>query len=180
MKKKIRKLNKVIVLTGILLCILAIFSNIIVDNVEMKDWGVDLIFGRGSILFYGIAILLSSWIIFLLFNNYFKKSSKEKLKIQYFLIGAFIWIIINIIFNMVLPIWQKSIRYSLIGNYSAIFLLAFTAYAIVKKNLFGIKIVLTALLVSLIALSILIDIFFLTPDLLAKLFKTLLLVVFLY
>ncbi|MBU0547003.1 HAMP domain-containing histidine kinase, partial [Patescibacteria group bacterium] len=47
-------------------------------------------------------------------------------------------------------------------------------------NLFGIKIVLTALLVSLIALSILIDIFFLTPDLLAKLFKTLLLVVFLY
>lgn len=117
-----------------------------------------------------------------LFQKYFTFSPKEQIKVQYVLIGLIIFVVPNLIFNVIFPFLGRTaqVRYYPFGNYSAIFLLAFTAYAIVKRELFGIKVVLTALLVGLIAVLILLDIFFLTEDPLAQLFKGLLLIIFLY
>ena len=58
--------------------------------------------------------------------------------------------------------------------------LLLTAYAIVKRELFEIKIVLTAALVSVIAILLGLDLFIFTPELLFKLYKALVLVIFLY
>ncbi len=53
-------------------------------------------------------------------------------------------------------------------------------YTIVKKKLFDIKVVLTTFFVGLIAILFALDIFIFTPDLLFKLYKALILVIFFY
>ena len=155
LEKKLKSLTIVISITAIALFVLSIFTNLIVKGVEIVGgWRVDIILGKGAVIFYLMAIFLSVFVIILLLKNYFKFPKEEKLKIQYFLIGIFIWIIGNFIFNMVTPIlYGRNIYYyAEIGNYSVLFLFGFTAYAIVKQKLFGVKVVLTTLLVGVMTI----------------------------
>jgi signal transduction histidine kinase len=174
------KLDKIVLIGTFFLLPITLFTNLHISGVVFREWGVSPVLGSGTTFIYSIVFLITLLFSATFLKKYLGLHKEEKLKVQYFLIGFFIFVIMNVIFNVFLSTKYADFPYYLVGNYSAIFLIALTAYAIVKKNLFGIRIVLTALLVSLIALSMLIDIFFLTPDLLAKLYKTLLLVIFLY
>jgi len=156
--KRHKMLEIVIILFGIVVFFLASFTNLVVENVEFTEWGVNPIYNSfGRIIFYGLVTLLAVLILREFFTKYFLLSKKEKLKVQYLLIGFFIFIFLNLVFNVFFPLVQGSIRYWQFGNYSAIFLLAFTAIAIVKQQLFGIRVVLTELLVGLIAILLLIN-----------------------
>lgn len=179
--KRYPVLDKIVVFIGLLLFFLSVLTNLVVKNIELTRWGVNPIFGAGKVFYFGLVFALTLIIIVSLFKKYLTLSKKERLKAQYVFIGLIIFVIPNLIFNVIFPFLGKTsqVRYYPLGNYSAIFLLAFTAYAIVKRELFGIKLVLTALLVSLIAILLLFDIFILTEELLVQLFKGLLLVVFL-
>ena len=180
-KTKKSKIDKFIFLLGLTLAILTFFSSLIIKDVQFTEWGTNPIFtSSGKFIFYTIVLSFTVFAFLQIFKKYFTLSKKEKLKTQYFLVGLFIFVVMNLIFNVAFPIWRNSIQYWQLGNYSAIFLLAFTAYAIVKRELFGIRVVLTTLLVGLISLLIFIDIIFLTQEVLTKLFKALLLVLFLY
>jgi len=157
-EKKYFFLDKIILGGGILLSFLSFFTTIIVKGVEFTQWGVNPIFSpHGKSIFYGIVILFTVLSAYQIFRKYFKLCKTEKLKVQYFLIGIFIFIAMNLVFNVFLPLYQKSIQYWQLGNYSAIFLLGFTAYAIVKQGLFGIKVVLTEILVGVIAILLLVN-----------------------
>ncbi len=179
LEKKFRYLSKIILFGGISLFLISIFTNLVIKDVVLKQAGADLIFNKGSIVFYGMAIFLSILVVFLLVRNYFKFSFTKKIKVQYLLIGLFIWILMNFIFNMIFPLLRDSVQYAEFGNYSVVFFLAFTAYAIVKKELFDIKIVLTSLFVTLIAILLSFDILFLTSDFLHQVLKLLILAAFL-
>ena len=180
-RKSSLKFHKLLMVTVTVIFVLVVFSDIVVQSVELTDWGMNPVYNsKGKYAFYGLIIFLALLILQEVFKKYFTLSKKEKLRIQYFLVGLSLFVIMNLIFNVILPVWRNSIQYWQLGNYSAIFLLAFTAYAIVKQELFGIRVVLTALLVGLIAILILLDMVFLTQNLLAQLFKALLLVIFAY
>jgi len=159
-EKKYFFLDKIILGGGILLSFLSFFTTIIIKGVEFTQWGVNPIFSpHGKSIFYGTVILFTILSGYQIFRKYFKFSKTERLKVQYFLIGIFIFIVMNLIFNVFLPLYQKSIQYWQLGNYSAIFLLGFTAYAIVKQGLlFGIRVVLTEILVGVIAILLLVNI----------------------
>ena len=86
----------------------------------------------------------------------------------------------NSIFNIVLPVFFGIVHLYEFGDYSTIILLSLIAYTIVKKELFGIRVVLTTALVGIIAVLLGLDILVFTPDLLFKLYKGLVLVVFIY
>jgi signal transduction histidine kinase len=159
LEKKLRNLSRVIFLFGIIFFVISVFTNSIVKSVFFKDGKVDLILNSGSIAFYSFAMILSLIVIFFLFKRYFSVSYNEKLKTQYFLSGIFIWIFMNFTFNMFLPVVRHSVQYAEFGNYSAVFLLAFTAYAIIRENLFGIRVVLTQILVGVIAILLFVQIF---------------------
>jgi len=157
-EKRCPILDKIVILAGVFLSIISIFTDLIVKNIQDAKWGTDIILGKGIVFLYGIIIPLTFIIIFHLLKKYFKASKEEKLKIQYFLIGASIFAFMNLIFNALLPIFRESYRYYQFGDYSVIFFLGFTAYAIVKRELFGIKVVLTQLLVGLIAILLLVNV----------------------
>ena len=155
--KKYPILNKIILIIGGTLVLALAFTDLIVKNIEFKEWGTEIIFGKGLLTFYGILIVLTFLVIDLLFKKYFELSKEEKIKTQYFLIGVLIFAFVNFIFNIISPVFYKTYRYYQIGDYSTIFPLLFTAYAIVKRQLFGIKVILTSVYVVAIAILLLIN-----------------------
>lgn len=148
--------NFILVFAGLLI-ILTAFTDTIIKGSEMKDFGMEIIFGN----YIGIYFIFSFSFLFLMFiwmiKKYFVLPTQEKQKIQYFLIGILLWFFFNIVFNIFIPIILNTTRYQHFGDYSLIFLLGFTAYAIVRRQLFGIKVVLTALFVVLIAILLLLN-----------------------
>ena len=152
-----RFLVRIIFALCLLLFILSVFTNFLVQGIEVTKWGFLPVVGNGKFTYFGIIFLLTLFITGRIFIKYFKTTAKEKIKVQYLLIGLFIFILTNLIFNVILPFWQGVPQYYQFGNYSAIFLLGFTAYAIVKQKLFGIKIVLTQILVAVIAILLFIQ-----------------------
>jgi len=170
-----------IVMAGIIfLFFITLFTNLHVKNVVFKQWGVSPILGEGKIFVYSVIFLIAILFSGILFKKYFILPKKEKLKIQYFLIGFFIFVVMNIIFNVLLAPRYTDFPYYLIGNYSAIFLLGFTAYAIVKRELFDVRVVLTTILVVSIGILLLLDVLVFTEELLFRIIKGGTLIVFLF
>ncbi|MCP6718787.1 MAG: ATP-binding protein [Patescibacteria group bacterium] len=179
-EKEYLLLNKIVLFAGGSAALVVGFTNFIIKGIEFVNGDLAIIYGIGMWFFLGVGFFLISATLYPLIKAYLKFSYERREKIEYFLIGILIFYLGNTIFNIVLPSMFGIVRFYYLGDYSAIFLLGFTAYAIVKRELFGIKIVLTTLLVSLIAILLLFDIFILTQEPLTQLFKGLLLIIFLY
>jgi signal transduction histidine kinase len=164
-KKDNLYIEKIIFLMGVIVFFITTFTSFVVKDVKVSSIGVEPIYHPIGMIFYYISLLIAP---LMALKNFFKKyfiiPPELKIKIQYFLIGLSIFIITNIIFNIFLPLIRGSIQYWQIGNYSIIFFLAFTAYAIVKKELFGIKVVLTSIFVVAIAILLFVDLLFLTSQ----------------
>jgi len=156
--KKYKIIGRLIFSFGLLLILLSLFTNTIIKDVTIKSWGTEIVFGEANIFFNLYAFLVAFLVVGLLIKKYIHLPAKEKLKVQYFLVGTFLFTLFNIIFNIISPMVTDTVAYQHFGDYSVIFLIGFTAYAIVKKNLFGIKILLTEALVIIIAILLLANI----------------------
>src|SRR3989344_6037120 len=125
-------LDIMIVICVVSLFLITLFTNLHVKDVIFREWGLSPVLGEGQIFVYSVISLITILFSGILFRKYFKLSREEKLRVQYFLIGFFIFVVTNIVFNVILAQKYVDFPYYLIGNYSAIFLIGFTAYAIVK------------------------------------------------
>lgn len=174
-------LDKIVVFLGIVFIVLIFFTDLVTKGMaRVGTWGFSPSPGKLWILFNGTALLITILVLYFLLKKYFELSKKERLKIQYFLIGAFIFVGMNIVFNIILPGYYRDYRLVQFGSNSAIFLLAFTAFAIVKRELFGIKTILTAIFVALITVLLALDALVFTPQFILKALKGGVLVIFLY
>jgi signal transduction histidine kinase len=174
-------LSKIVIFLTVISFFLSIFTDLIVKNTIIKEWGAEIVFGSlGFIPFKGFSALLIIIILYCLFKKYFILEKQEKLKIQYVLIGVLIFALFNTVFNIIFPLVLGTVKYQHFGDFSAIFLLGFFAYAIVKHQLFEIKVVLTSLLVGLIAILLAVDLFLFTPDLWIQIIKGFILIIFLF
>ena len=179
-ESKYRILSLAILFGGVILSLFTALTNLIVKDIEFAGIDLTIIYGKGMFPFLGIVFFFMCVSLYLLFKEYVRCLPKERIKIEYLLAGIFIFYLANIIFNIVFPIFLKIVHLYWIGDYSAIVLLGFVAYAIVRRDLFGIKVILTTLLVSFITLLLALDIFVFTTELISRLYKGLVLVVFVY
>lgn len=171
---------KILVPIGsVLISFFAVSTNFMAKYVTPVKFGLVPVLGGGKFIYFGFVFFIALYVLFRLFKNYLKSSKGEKLKLQYFLLGFSIFVVANLIFNVILPFRQGIPQYYQFGNYSAIFFFGFTAYAIVKRQLFDIKIVLTELLVSVFAILLFIQIFF-SDSLFEYIWNSSLFVVFLF
>ncbi|MDO8264972.1 MAG: HAMP domain-containing sensor histidine kinase, partial [Candidatus Parcubacteria bacterium] len=159
---------------------ITLFTDFHVKDVVFKEWGVSPVFGFGINFINAIIFIITILFSWLIFKKYYTLKNTEKLKTQYFLIGFFIFVILNLIFNVILASKYTDFPYYLIGNYSTIFLLGFTGYAIVKQELFGIKIIITSLFISLIAILLSLDAILFTSDKTLQFIKGVIIVIFVY
>ncbi len=176
-EEKYPSLNLLVPISCLFLFFFSITTSLMVTEMTFTKFGPVPILGKGKNVYFAIIFLLLSFIINRFLKNYFGLSKKEKLKVQYFLIGFFIWVSANLIFNIVLPVFQRTPQFWALGNYSAIFLLSFTAYAIVKRELFGIKVVLTSLLIGAIGIVLALQIL-IAPNTLWRIIDTIIFLLF--
>jgi len=179
-EKEYKILSSAVLLSGVIIVLTMGFTDLVVKEIEFIGIDLTIIYGKGMIPFLGIVFFFMCASLYLLFKEYVRCSPKERIRIEYLLVGIFIFYLANVIFNIVFPVVFKIVYLYWIGDYSSIVLLGFIAYAIVKRDLFGIKVILTTLLVSLITILLGLDLFIFTPELMSKLFKGLVLVIFIY
>lgn len=168
-KEKIWFLKVFIPIGSLIIFFLSVFTNFMAKemipvSIIGVSTGIVPALGVGKFIYFGFVFFVTILVIVRLIKAYLYASSVKKLKLQYFLVGIVIFIITNLIFNVLLASWVGDARYYQIGNYSIIFLLGFTAYAIVKRELFDIKILLTSLFISLIAILLLLDALIFTQE----------------
>lgn len=157
------------------------FTDFIIKGISFENGTMRILYGQLVWLFFGAVFYFTVFNFILLFKGYFKsKDPNEKIKIKLLLIGLFFFFLMNSIFNIALPVFFKIVHLYEFGDYSTIFFLCIIAYAIVKRELFGIRIILTAALISVIVLLLGLDILIFTSVLMVQLFKGLILVIFIY
>ncbi|NCF75455.1 MAG: hypothetical protein GWO87_03140 [Xanthomonadaceae bacterium] len=151
-EKKFKIFNIFVLINGVFFVILSLFTDLVIKDMTIKEIGVDPVFSYGTYLLYIYAFAVYIFILFRLYINYLILPKKKKIMIQYFFIGTSIFLILNTVFNIILPIVRGNFELHQFGNYATIFFLIFTAYAITKHNLMGIKTLLTQTLIVVIAI----------------------------
>lgn len=154
-------------LGSITFCI-TILSGFVVQDVRFTDFGTEPIYGVGSNLYYGIIGFLMFLSIHLIAKKYIHGSIYAKKRVQYFFVGFFLFILFNLIFNVYLPFIRDSIQFWQLGNYSSIFLLTFTAYAIIRYRLMDIRLVITRSILYVLLVFIVASLFTLATFLSGK------------
>lgn len=178
--KRYAIIDKIIIVTELIFLFLTIFTDYIIKDVTIESWGTNIVFGEGKYFLFSTMILYTFLIVGQIIRKYFILNVKEKLQAQYFLIGLVIFAVANLVFNMFYPLFQNTYEYHYAGDYSAIFLLGFTAYAITRHELMGIKTLFTQVLIVMMSIILLIDITILSDDFTLRLLKIAVLVAFLY
>ncbi len=172
--------EKIAILSLITLSLATILTDAVVKNVEKKDWGFNIIPGNAINIFYFLVTIFILVILFNLIYKYFHLLPPDKLRIQYFIIGVIIYALFQSIFNIILPLVSGTKQYWQLGDFSAIFLIGFTAYAIAKHSLFGIRAILAGLLVGILAILLFLDAVVLTQEPSLQIIKWVILAVFLF
>ncbi|MCD6412274.1 hypothetical protein J7K91_01145 [bacterium] len=158
-ERKYKNLTKLVIFFGLLSTFLTGFTDLVVADIKFAGPYLAIEYGPAMLPFLAMISFLIFATLFPLFREYFQASRILKSKLKYFIIGLFGFYLANVIFNIIFPLVFKIVHLYWIGDYSTFFLLGFTAYAIVRKELFEVKVILTEFLVALIAILLLIDFF---------------------
>ncbi|HEY2853253.1 MAG TPA: ATP-binding protein [Gemmatimonadaceae bacterium] len=162
----------VILLYGAVMGGLALGTDIVISGSAIAGSTARPVFGDGGRwAFYGFVIVLTLLINGILMREYMGFPRERRAKLQYFLIGLLLFAGFNIVFNVVLPLAFDDYAYYALGNYSVAFLLGFTAYAIVKRELFGVRAVLAAIFVATVGVLQTIDLLVFTEHPAIQAFK---------
>jgi len=144
-----------------LLAIASVFTNLVINSVSIPTGG-KLIMRTGSLgnLFYLLTFGLTIYIVISLFQKYKTLIEEEKSKTKFFLVGTVLYAGFNIIFNIVLSVaFPENYRLTQLGDLSAILFLGFVGYAVMKHQLFNIKLIATESVVIILSLILFIQIF---------------------
>lgn len=158
--KSNKLVNSLIVLITALFAVVSLSTNLIIADATVVDGNIGYIMGDYEYIFYAFVLFLTLLIFNNLIRNYFSGDKQSKNNVKIFLVGAIIFAVLNIIFNVIAPnlVRDKNI-YARLGDYSAIFFLSFAAYATVKHSLFNIKVVTTEVIVLFLSVALFVQIF---------------------
>lgn len=106
-----------------------------------NEYGPAALLGR---FYISMGLLVS---VFYLIGNYFKIDDASKNKLKYLILGISIYTFGGVFAAGVIPLFFPGFNFIDISAYASIPFISLTAYAIVKKKLFDIKVILTETLV---------------------------------
>jgi signal transduction histidine kinase len=173
---KIKK--RLLLISVLIIVLLTLWPGFVIKDVAEINSYKYIVTGSGLYLFAGYVAIL----FFLSFVNLIRKyrvsTGRFKTQLKYVFLGTFIAAIFGTAFNLLLPI-LGNYRYVWLGPDFTIFLVALTAYSIVKYNLMNIRVVLANMLVFIIGV-ILFSQIFLTTDLQGIITRALVFVLYSY
>lgn len=171
LKKSWPVIRFIVLVICTIFALLFLFTDLIISGVTWKGWGNEVTFQFGYEAFGLFSMLMNMIIVVLLVNQFVKLKTSERRKIVFFLLGTFLFIALNIIFNIISPVVLQTARFQHLGDYSAVLFLAFTSFAILRRQFLNVRVALTAFLISIVSTLLLIDIFALSRNLLEQVIK---------
>jgi len=118
-----------------------LFTEGIVREISSNSYGFDIILGNQYFLFISYVMLALTTMIYLIVSNYSKIPNYKINQVKYLFFGIFIAFFCSFLFNVIMKELMNSDAFYRYGNYSLIFVSAFTSYAIVKHRLMDIRLV---------------------------------------
>jgi signal transduction histidine kinase/uncharacterized membrane protein YhdT len=177
--KNYKILSKAVIFTSFLSAFMVGYNSLVIKSTNLTGYNIMIDYGKGINFFLFFITFIMGATLYVFFKEYFKAPLLLKTKLQYLLLGITFFYSANFSFNIVIPMFFDVTRFCWIGDYSVIILLTFIAYAIIKKNLFDIKVVLTSVFVILIASLLFLDVIFSAEDLWQMAVKGVILLIFL-
>jgi signal transduction histidine kinase len=146
------------VIVGTVSISLTLFTPLIIGDLKLQPWGFDLIYGKlYNIIFLPVSLFLAILSFLNLILNYRISNKVQRTQLILIFRGLGVFLLAGVFFGAILPLITNSQEYYRLGNYSAIFFVIFTAYAITKHRLFDIRVITTETLVALIVLVLFIQ-----------------------
>lgn len=155
---KYKLVSSILLVITLATSIVTAFTDLIITGVKFTDNTLDIIYGIGLYPFLIIIFLMIVFTFLPLITTKLEKQAKI------FLLGVLVFYIANGIFNITLPIFLGITHYYYFGDYSTIFLLFFTMYAIVKDELFDVKSLATEM-ITILLWSVMFSKLFVTTEL---------------
>jgi len=146
----------------LLFALITLFTDLIVNRIEIYEWGSNII--PGNLYFLVGGFYLSAAVVGLgsLISKYKKTGGIERNQVQYLFLGFLLSAIGIFTTNLIHPAITGTNPYAKYGPYFVTFFIFFTTLAITRYHLFEIRVILTELLVG--AMGVLLLIFsFLLP-----------------
>jgi signal transduction histidine kinase len=142
--KENKAITGALLILSISLSVITATTDLIITGFHYTNSILDIIYGQGFYPFMvGIFILMIFTIVPLIRTKLDKKTKA-------FLLGVILFYIMNMIFNITLPVFFHITNLYFLGDYSTILLLGFTTYAIMRHELFDVKVLTTELFSVLI------------------------------
>ena len=137
-KKSRPIINFAVLLLSLIMCVAITTTSIIVASIQHATWGNQIVIGDFVWVYYLFIILLLSVAFVALLRKYSQSGKIDRQKIRFMIVGMALYVVLQIIFNLILPtVGIQSLYY--LGDYSIIVFIAFTAYAIIKHQLFDVR-----------------------------------------
>lgn len=159
------------------LAFLAFFTDFLIKDITVPaSQEKQVVFGPLYSLYTLYISLYFVWALVVLLKKYRGAKGILQTQLSYILLGTLISIVFGSLFNLFLPA-LGDFRFNWLGNVTTLVMVALITYAIIKKRLFGIRVVVTQLLVGVLAILLLVNIFS-SQDTLEYIWKTVLFVLF--
>jgi signal transduction histidine kinase len=160
--------------------LMAGLTDLVVAGLSFVNHSVAIQYGRGMWPYLGIISVIVGATAFVFYRKYFALSPDNRLQLQYVGIGLLIFYSANLAFNIAFPIFFGVVQWYWLGDYSTLAVLALMGYAIARKKLFEIRLVLATLLVAFITFVLVVDLVVFTGPVSMRFIKGGFLLVFLY
>lgn len=142
-----------LILPAVIISILSI-SNLIVKDVILKDFGVEVVFGDLGLVYTAYLILYVLGAVGLLVWKSYKSRGLARVQLQFVLFGFLLFASLALLTNLVLPQLTGSFEITKFGPYFSILWIGFTSYAIIKHRLLDIRLVVARTVAYLLLLTI--------------------------
>lgn len=174
-----RRKFKLLLLAGsIVFIILSLFTDTIVQDSIVREWGNELVPGELNSILSVLSAVVACILVYHFTKSYIAFSKNRKAEIKYFFIGTLLFVLFNIIFNVLAPLFFDTSVYQNYGDYSASIFLAFTGFAMLKHRFLDVKVALTATLISIVGILLIVDIVIISNSLVEQGIKVLILIFF--
>ncbi|MCX6728400.1 MAG: ATP-binding protein [Candidatus Saccharibacteria bacterium] len=134
--KRHRLFNMFLIILMSVFSIVIIFTPMIVSSTS--DWSNQVTSGDFAWVYYSLIVILILVSFYNMMKKYQLSSKSDREKIRFMLVGVAIYAMLQVTFNLILPILGTQ-KFYYLGDYSIIIFVAFTTYAIVRHHLFDVK-----------------------------------------
>ncbi len=149
--ERFRMLTLATALVGTIVSLVSGFTNHVIAGFQVVSGVTTIVYGDWKIPFLiGITFIIVAMLVPLFDQGSILKNKK----LQAFSVGLLIFLVLNAIFNITLPMFLGVSRFYFLGDYSTLILLAFIAYAITNHQLFDTQVIAAEMLTLFIWVGI--------------------------